>query len=481
MEHKYILRVQNVNSCLITNDESFKQKLARAMRARPVGFQHSVAYKKKRWDGWTYFFKEKTGIFPTGLCHEVKVALKKFGYPYQIIDETQTARWTNFQIGDQFINRWLPPDFDPVTLHDFQPDLANQCFKYNRGIVQAPTGAGKTFIMISLLHSLPPKTPTLFLTKNAGLVHQNWEEMQRWGIQNVGRYYDKYKEKNWIICATTNAQTLENINWFLPKVKVLIVDEVHDCVCESPVAAYRKMVDAGIRIGFSATPFRSHKKKIDMEHKLLVKGNFGPIFKTSKTKTGLLTTKELQERGILSPSNCTFYPINHPDLAYETYADAVKLGLEQNFHFHQIVKRLEQTLKGRTLIIVERVEQGKYLKQLMPHAHWIYGNVKVEDRLPTLASLRDDEKCTCIAMRHIITAGINVYIHNLINAAGGDAAHNLIQQMGRGLRTKDDKELLQYYDFLYLMNDYLRKHSEWRMEVLENEGHKVTLKEELDF
>ena len=481
MEHKYILRIQNINSCLMTTDESFKQKLSRAFRARPKGFQHVVAYKKRRWDGWNYFFKEKTGIFPSGLRHEVEAALQKFKYPYSIVDETSAVRWTNHEIGDQFINRWLPSGTDPITLHDFQPDLANQCFKYNRGIVQAPTGGGKTFVMISLLHSLPPRTPTLFLTKGAGLVHQNWEEMQKWGIENVGRYYDKYKEKNFIICATTNAKTLENLDWFLPKVKVLIVDEVHDCVCESPVVAYRKMLNAGIRIGFSATPFRYHKKKIDKEHKLLVKGHFGPVFRTTTTKSGLLTTKELQERGILSPSNCTFYPINHPDLAYETYADAVKLGLEQNFHFHQIVKRLEKKLNGRTLIVVERVEQGKYLKQLLPHAHWIHGDVKVEDRLPAIMSMKEDEKCTCICMRQIITAGINVKIHNLVNAAGGDAAHNLIQQMGRGLRTADDKNMLQYYDFLYRMNDYLRKHSEWRMEVLENEGHTVTLKEELDF
>ena len=48
--------------------------------------------------------------------------------------------------------------------------------------------------------------------------------------------------------------------------------------------------------------------------------------------------------------------------------------------------------------------------------------------------------------------------------------------MGRGLRTADDKTLLKYFDFLYLMNDYLRNHSEWRMQVLQKEGHNVTQK-----
>lgn len=480
-DHQYVLQLRNVTSTLATYDTNFKSKLARALRARPKNYAHSKAYKDRKWDGWKPFFYEKSGRFLAGLRHEVEVALRKFKLKYKVLDETNAVKWTNYEIGDQFLNRWLPEGHDPLTLHDFQPDLANRCFKWNRGIVQSPTASGKTYILISLLHSLPPRTPTLFLTNRAGLVHQNYLEMKKWGVQNIGRYYDKYKEDNDIICATTNAKTLENLRDFLPKVRVLLVDEVHDCVSDAPMLAYRRMSNAGIRIGFSATPFRFHKRKIDKEHKLLVKGHFGSVFKTNTTESGYLTTKELQERGILSPSDCTFYPINHPDLVYETYQDAVKMGIEQNIHFHQIIKKLEKKLNGRTLIVVERIDQGKFLKQLIPHAAWIYGDVKIEDRQPVIEALKSDEKCTAIVMRPIITAGINVKIHNLINAAGGDAAHNLIQQMGRGLRTANDKDILHYYDFLFLINDYLRKHSEWRMEVLENEGHKVTLKTELDF
>jgi superfamily II DNA or RNA helicase len=78
-------------------------------------------------------------------------------------------------------------------------------------------------------------------------------------------------------------------------------------------------------------------------------------------------------------------------------------------------------------------------------------------------------------MRQLITAGINVKIHDLINAAGGEGAHNIIQLIGRGLRTADDKDKLRYHDFLFLINDYLREHSEWRIEVLRKEGHSVTI------
>jgi superfamily II DNA or RNA helicase len=156
------------------------------------------------------------------------------------------------------------------------------------------------------------------------------------------------------------------------------------------------------------------------------------------------------------------------------------MGIEQNFHFHEIVRKLARSCDGRTLVIVERIEQGEYLKQLMPEAYWIQGKNSLAERQPVINALKKGEKCIAIIMRPIITAGINIMIHDLINAAGGEGAHNVIQQMGRGLRTANDKEVLQYHDFHFLINDYLRKHSEWRMKVLKQEGHAVTVKEEMD-
>jgi superfamily II DNA or RNA helicase len=475
MVHKTYLQVENVHSRLVTPDKELLAILHDKLRFRPPDFWHNEAYKRKKWDGWKEFFGLKNGRFLTGILPEVQAALRKLKKPYTLIDHRDQVQWRYESIGDDFLNEWLPDGFDPIKLHDYQPDLANQCFKYNRGIVQAPTAAGKTFILISILKSLPPKTPVLFVTKNSSLVHQNWEEMQQWGVEDLGRWYDKHKEKNYVMCATSHVKTFESLGRLLPKFKVLVVDEVHECMSDVPVAAYRKMKSACIRIGFSATPFKWKGKKINDVHKWNVKGHFGPVLRTRTTKYGVLTTKELQDRGILSASNCTFYPIDRPNLAYEPYQDAVKLGIEQNFYFHEVVARLARSRPGRTLVVVERIEQGEYLKQLMPEAHWIQGKNSLKERAPVINALKKGDKCIAIIMRPIITAGINIMIHDLINAAGGEGAHNVVQQMGRGLRTANDKEILQYHDFFYLINDYLRKHSEWRMKVLKEEGHEVHL------
>lgn len=481
MEHATVLQVNNLYGRLISTDLEIATFLHENLRFRPPNFWHNAAYKKKIWDGYKEFFNLKTGKFLAGLLPEVAATLRVLKKPYHFIDERTPARWLHTSIDDQFLNQWRPPNFDPITLHDFQPDLANKCFQYNRGIVQAPTGAGKTFILVSILKSLPPKTPTLFLTKNAGLVHQNWEEMKNWGVEGLGRWYDKYKEPNFVMCATVHKDTLMSLKDLLPKFKVLLVDEVHDCMSDVPIWAYKRMEKASIRIGFSATPFKWHKKKINQVHKYNVKGYFGTVFKTNTTKSGLLTTKDLQERNILSKSDCTVYPIDRPDLAYEPYQDAVKLGIEQNMYFHDVVKRLVKKCPGRTLIVVERIEQGNYLQQLIPGSVFIQGSVAIKDRIPTLDALKSGDRFVAIAMRHIITAGINLKIHDLINASGGEGAHNVIQLMGRGLRTASDKDLLRYHDFLFLNSDYLRNHAEWRIEVLKNEGHEVKIMDSIDF
>lgn len=481
----HVLKTENLYSWLITEDRQLKYHFWKALRFLDPDRFHKSAYKNRRWDGYKDFFSLQSGMFLTGLMPEVMYGLKKLNQPYKLIDSRNKINWILPSIDQTFLTSHTPKsvyerDGKAVTLHDYQADLVNQTLKFNRGIITAPTGAGKTWIMISILKLLPPGTKVLFMTKASGLVDQNYRDMQEWGIPNLGRWYGDYKEEGDVMCVTIHQDTFASIEHMFPKFQVVIVDEVHECLGDVAKSGYVKLKNAGIRLGVSATPFKKDGK--DILQKFTLKGFFGGVFKTTTTESGILTTKNLQERGILSPSNCTFYPIYEPKtIKNEPYIDAVKLGIADNFYFHDVVKRLARSLKGRTIIMVERTDQGEYLKSLMPEAHWIRGKVKLKDREAIYKELKVGENVICIAMRHIITAGINVYIHNLINAAGGNAEHSTIQQIGRGLRCASDKEILEFYDFIYKTNDYLEDHSENRIKTLADQGHHVTIKEAIDF
>lgn len=485
-----ILKIQNINSWLHTDNKDLKHKLWNALRFPERGYFHSTAYKKGVWDGYREFFNKNNGQFLTGLLPEILATLKIFKTPYQIIDERNAVKWQYSSIDKNFLNTWLPEGYNPVELHDYQVDYVNQAIKYDRGIIKAPTGAGKTYIMISIMKCLPPKTPILFMTKNSGLVDQNYHDMKLWGIEDIGRWYGDYKELNRVMCVTAHTATYENLKKLLPKFKVLIVDEIHECVSDVPMKIYKAMKGTSIRFGISATPFKFTKKNDqgeevcnDKVHKFKTKGYFGGVFKTGTTKSGTLTTKDLQDRGILSASQCTFYPIDTPTtIRNEPYMDAVTLGISNNFEFLKIIKRLALTMQGRTLILVERIDQGEYLNQLIPGSIWLQGKDDLQTRAAAFKELKHNGgNVVAIAMRHIISAGINVFLHNLINASGGKAEHTIIQQMGRGLRCADDKAVLDYYDFIFNTNDYLTDHSNQRLDTLATEGHKIIVKSSIDF
>jgi superfamily II DNA or RNA helicase len=258
----------------------------------------------------------------------------------------------------------------------------------------------------------------------------------------------------------------------------LIVDEIHDMMSKLPKAVYRRLKEADVRVAVSATPFKFGGK--DNVQKFHVRGFFGPILKISSTESGVLTTTELQNREILSGSKCIFYPIREPAIPHDIYIDAVTRGIAESFYFHKVVTRLAKKQMGRTLILVDRVAHGDALHNLLPGSVWVQGKDNATTRKSVVKRLQKDENCLAIATQQIFNTGINVKVHNLINAAGGQADHLIIQRMGRGLRTAEDKDDLNYYDFLFEINDYLEDHSKKRMKILKTEGHDVEIKE-IDF
>lgn len=471
------IKVQNVYSWLFTEDKNVRNVLWEKLRFRERNYFHSRLYKQKLWDGYTEFFKLMSGRFLTGILPEVEAALTHLGVKYTIVDERNQVKFRFSEIDAEFLNQWKPDDGTPFGLYDYQVGLTNAAIKYHRGVVQAPTAAGKTNIMISILKALPQDCPTLILANRKSLVEQNYRELMQWGFNNVGRLYDKHVDPNIFTCATV--QSLHKMEKVLPKIRALVVDEIHENMSKGPKKFFSKMTGCSVRIAVSATPFKFGGD--DKCQKWLVKGHFGPVLKAVEAG-GVLTTKKLQDRNILSKSRCVFFPIHEPKLPYEIYLDAVTRGIAENWDFHGIVTRLAGSLPGRTLILVDRIAHGDALASMIPNALWVQGKDNMDSRMMVVEKLKSSkEKTVAIATQQIFNAGINVKCHNVINAAGGQADHQIVQRVGRGLRTADDKEILNYYDFMFYNNDYLLDHSKKRVKILTGEGHEVILKDAIDF
>lgn len=477
---KTTLLIHNDYSQLITEDRNFFNLLWRKLRFRKKNYFHTRAYQNKKWDGFIDFLNKKNGKFLTGLLPEIQLALRKFKVKYEVKDFRQHIQFANNEINKDFLKPWVPKNRYPngVTLEDYQVEFANHALNLKRGIIQSPTASGKTLMLISMMKSLPKGLPTLFLCNKKSVVQQNYEEIMDWGFENVGMFNSDKHEANLITCA--NVQSIHHLEKLLPKFKALFVDEVHLMMSNTCISTYKKMKDAYIRIGLSATPFKDGE--MDKVQKFSAKGFFSGVYPTSLTDSGILTVEELQKRGRLAESICHFYYVKSPELPYEIYQDAVTRGVAQNYDFHKIVKKLVKTLKGRTLIIVERLTHGDILHKLIPNSLWVQGKDDDNTRKDVINQLKKAKgNVVAIATSGIFDAGINVFIHNLVNAAGGKAEHNVKQRMGRGLRTAEDKERLNYYDFIFTINPYLLKHSNQRIRILQKDKHELIIHPELDF
>lgn len=479
---KNILKIENDYSYFLSTDLQTKHEIWDRLRFRDKNYFHNRAYKMRKWDGYIPFFALETGKFLTGLLPEVCAVLKHFKIDYTIEDSRKSAPFLYKSVDQNFLNQWLPEKtlngdkMKPITLHDYQVEFINMVIKHRRGIIYAPTSAGKSMIMLGILKLLPPNTPTLVLQNRVSLAQQNYDEFNNWGIKDLGSLWGKSVNPN--VVTVASVQSISKIEKLLPKIKVLIVDEIHDMMSDLPKAVYKRLKACDTRIAVSATPFKFGGT--DNVQKFQVRGFFGPILKVDSAKGGILTTNELQKRGILSSSNCIFYPIREPMIPHDVYIDAVTRGIAESYYFHRIVTRLATQQKGRTLILVDRIAHGDALHNLIPGSLWVQGKDDAETRKSVIKQLQKTPEVIAIATQQIFNTGINCYIHNLINAAGGQADHLIIQRMGRGLRTAEDKEGLNYYDFLFEINDYLESHSEKRIKILKKEGHKVEIKE-IDF
>lgn len=470
MQNKLI--ISNDYSYFVSDNVEIKSILNGCLKFREKNYYHNRRYKMKLWDGYTEFFNKETGKFLTGLIPEIKAVLKAKNIQYTIEDNRNKIKFIHESVDKDFGNTWK--EGKNIELYDYQVDFINQVIRYNRGIIFAPTSSGKSATMVGILKCIPPKTKILVLQNRLSLASQNYDEITSWGFESVGKLWSGKNEPGDIMVA--NVQSIAKIEKQLAGIQVLLVDEIHDMMSKLPKAVYRRLKNCPVRVALSATPFKFGET--DKVQKYFVKGFFGPVLKTTTTETGILTTQELQNRKILSKSKCTFYEVNEPQIPHDVYIDAVTRGIAENYTFHKMVVKLAKSLKGRTLILVDRIAHGDMLNNMIKDSIWVQGKDNMKTRKEAVRILQKSKgDVTILASQQIFNTGINVFVHNLVNAAGGQADHQIIQRMGRGLRTADDKEILNYYDFVFGINKYLQQHSEKRMKILTKEGHEVKIEE----
>jgi superfamily II DNA or RNA helicase len=174
---------------------------------------------------------------------------------------------------------------------------------------------------------------------------------------------------------------------------------------------------------------------------------YEPIFASIGPLVGGIKAHELQEMGVLSNLHVNILQlIDIPE--YKTYQEELKYlvtNKDRMTYFSKLVQGIAES--GNTLILVNRIDTGKLLSEMIEGSVFISGEVKGSKRKEEYDEVKTSDNKVIIATYGVAAVGINIpRIFNLVLLEPGKSFVRVIQSIGRGIRKADDKDFVQIWD-----------------------------------
>jgi superfamily II DNA or RNA helicase len=431
-----------------------RKKLANTFKYVDPTARYRPAYKLGRWDGKVSMF----GLGGNGYLSQLERCLTVLSDMDISIDELEDLRTTS-KISFEPVTETYWADQgktwpqghqqagQPIMLRDYQVAAINKFLENTQALQEIATGAGKTITTATLSHLAEKYGRTITIVPNKSLVEQTEEDFINVGL-DVGVYYGDRKDlnKTHTICTWQSLNILDkksknheydivSLAEFLDNVKTVIVDEVH--MAKADVLKNlltQNLCNAPIRWGLTGTIPKS-----DYESE--------PIFASLGPVVGGIAAHELQEMGVLS--NCHVNVVQMIDLPeFKTYPEELKY-LVTNKDRMKYISKLIKTISdsGNTLVLVNRIDSGKFLVDELEGSVFISGNVKTKDRKEEYDEIKTSDNKIIVATFGVAAVGINIpRIFNLVLLEPGKSFVRVIQSIGRGIRKAEDKDFVQIWD-----------------------------------
>jgi superfamily II DNA or RNA helicase len=385
-----------------------------------------------------------TSKFYTGLLARVAWILDNCKEKYQVIKLIPTVQAS------------LNVDY-PSWLYPHQIEIIKRCLEVKRGVVESPTGSGKSLSIAWLLKHFPTSkilitVPEKSLLKQLKSTIAQTLEIDDSEIGEVTASKKVFKRVTIGIINSLAKLAKESSNIF-KDTEVLICDEAHRVGANF----YRDLClvcpNTDYRLGFSATAWRGAGDDKVME------GLLGPLTYKIKEQDlidkGLLTRPVYIEVRYKSPLY-TYSKYNSvrgnyntkngkPDRA-EVYSKCIVRNPSRN---NLIINMAEAYLNSGSqfpgLILVQNIEHGEILQDLFKlklglELPFVYGKSSLETRRSLVTGLLDGSVKLAIASS-VFNEGQNIPNLGLgIIAGGGSSESRIIQQIGRFIRKYDSKD-----------------------------------------
>jgi superfamily II DNA or RNA helicase len=459
-----------------------RKKLTNTFKYEIPYARYHPAYKLGRWDGMVSMF----GLGGNGYLSQLETildVLAKMGVGIDEVEDLRTTQQINFTpVTETYwadLGKVWPKGHQqagqPIMLRDYQVEAINTFLINTQSLQEIATGAGKTITTATLSHLAEKYGRTITIVPNKSLVEQTEEDFINVGL-DVGVYYGDRKDlnKTHTICTWQSLNILDKksknhehdivtLAEFLDGVKTVIVDEVHMAKAEVlKNLLTQNLCNAPIRWGLTGTV---PKEKFEYEQ----------IFASIGHVVGGIKAHELQDMGVLSA--CHVNVVQMVDLPeFKAYTDELKYLVtdeDRMIYISKLIKKISQS--GNTLVLVNRIDSGKFLINEIEDSVFISGEVKTKDRKEEYDEIKTSTNKIIVATYGVAAVGINIpRIFNLVLLESGKSFTRVIQSIGRGIRKAEDKDFVQIWDITSTCK-YAKRHLTERKKFYKEAKYPFTL------
>jgi superfamily II DNA or RNA helicase len=460
-------------------DVATRRKIVNELKYDLPYARHMPAYKLGRWDGTKTFF----GIGGNGyLVHLDRILpiIESNGYDIEVEDERQHQDLKFEKITENYWadqgKTWPEGHKDvgkPIVLRDYQYDVVNKFLENPQSLQEVATGAGKTLTTATLSAVCEPYGRTMIIVPNKSLVVQTEEDYKNLGL-DVGVYFGDRKElnKTHTICTWQSLNVLDKKSFdsdtltlaeFCEGVIAIIIDEVHQAKADVLTKlATQNFRHCPIRWGLTGTI-----PKEQWEFQSLL-ASIGPVINQ-------VSAHDLQNKGVLA--NLEINVLQTVDVeVFRSYQEEYTWLVTDQKRLAWIgntIKTLSET--GNTLVLVNRIDTGKKLIDILPDSVFISGEVKLDDRKEEYDEVKTSNNKIIIATYGVAAVGINIpRIFNLVLIEPGKSFVRVIQSIGRGIRKAEDKDFVQIWDITSTCK-YAKRHLTERKKFYKDAKYHFTI------
>ena len=432
-------------------DLDTRKELVKKFKYFQQSARYLPAYRLGRWDGTVSFFG-LGGTTYVSMLDRVLPLIESWGYYIEVEDHRKSVPLEFTKITEEFWGdmTWPPGhrfEGEPIRLRDDQVNVVNSFLENPQSLQEVATGAGKTIMTATLSKICEKYGRTITIVPNKSLVEQTEEDFVNVGL-DVGVYYGDRKDlnKTHTICTWQSLNILDKkskngeadlitLAEFLEGVSTVIIDEVHQAKAEVlKNLLTQNLRNAPIRWGLTGTI-----PKDDLEFES-IRCSLGNVINR-------VTAHELQQKGILS--DCHVNIIQTQEWKeFGSYPEELKYLVTDEDRMVWVAKLVNEIAKaGNTLVLVDRIESGKFLQNELLDSVFISGAVKTKDRKEEYDEIKTSDNKVIVATYGVAAVGLNIpRIFNMVLLEPGKSFTRVIQSIGRGIRKAEDKDFVQIWD-----------------------------------